>query len=160
MHLAENLASDSLFAVLVVRDCEFGEQFSELIIVRASCRVEFRERVAVAVNYPVTPALGEGEQALITNLVGIQPGEGGTNRLWVHFPHEFADVLLLSSERAMRFDIGRITNGLVQPLVEREVCKVCLLQLDELLAEFLECELLPLSFAFAGHPISLPHETR
>jgi hypothetical protein len=60
----------------------------------------------------------------------------------------------------MRLDIGRITNGLVQFLVERQICKVRLLQFDEFLAECLEFELLPLSFAFAGHPISLPHETR
>jgi len=73
-----------------------------------------------------------------------------SNRLRVHAAHDFANVLFLPAKRAVRFDFMSVEHGFQQLFVESNLPQVGFPQCDQLLAEFLQCQILAFSRAFAG----------
>ena len=73
-----------------------------------------------------------------------------SNRLGISTSHEFANVLLLSAQRAVRLDLTRIQDGFEQVFIEPDLTQLDFPQGNELLTEFLQREELAFQCAFAG----------
>lgn len=72
------------------------------------------------------------------------------NGFGVDMPHDLTDVLFLPAQRTVRLDLARVEDSLQQVFVQPDLSQVRLIQRDQLFAEFLQCDKLAFSCAFAG----------
>ena len=150
MYPSEQLSAQRFLDAIVESIIEFAQQFSDLWIFAADIQLECLEIRGVATDQRIAPSFGARKQTFCAQVVGTQPGERCSNGLRIDPPHQLANQLFLTPQRAARLHALRIANCPVKLLIEREFLALVVGQVDQSFAQFLESGLLALARAFAG----------
>ena len=82
--------------------------------------------------------------------LAAQPRQCGTDGCRVDVTHQLADVLLLSTQRTVRFDAVRLKHGIEQFIIQLHAQQVGLLEREQLFTQLLQGDVFSLSCTFAG----------
>jgi len=150
MHLPENSSPQCPSARFLGHSEILVEHRRQICVAAARYVKKLVQAVVSAFDDTLTPVFRTFEYFLVRSFLALQIFDRTTYGIWIDTAHQFADELALPTSRASRFDSGSGGNGVEQVFRKLHFPELFLRQLDQLLAQRLQCEHLSFFRRFAG----------